>query len=294
MCLGKERVTAKSVHQVFKDNLSTWYDILIQPLKSHLPLPDSKSTVTFIPDGELASSSFWNFLPSEMGNPEENLSHTEAEVLTVQSIMKDVFTNEKLLHVAIRQQATVDHVLKQAPDAKWIHFACHGVVGPKTRERSNSIFDGLFRLAPMPSLEKNQSSRALGQLRAKDVSQLTLKTDLVFMSACHLEGRGNVQKEGSIGPIWSFLGTGALSTTASYWPLPEDSDNGGYALLRKAAGPSSVKLKHCSRSLSKPFMKDLTICVNGERSFFQDSQSNLRALFLHVDEGEKEHQSFKL
>ncbi|MGR3973329.1 MAG: CHAT domain-containing protein, partial [Candidatus Rhabdochlamydia sp.] len=34
-------------------------------------------------------------------------------------------------------------------------------------------------------------------------------------------GRGNLKREGSIGPIWSFLGAGAKSAVASYWPLPD-------------------------------------------------------------------------
>ncbi|MGR3973239.1 MAG: CHAT domain-containing protein, partial [Candidatus Rhabdochlamydia sp.] len=32
---------------------------------------------------------------------------------------------------------------------------------------------------------------------------------------------GNLKQEGSIGPVWSFLGAGAKSAVASYWPLPD-------------------------------------------------------------------------
>ncbi|MGR3973363.1 MAG: CHAT domain-containing protein, partial [Candidatus Rhabdochlamydia sp.] len=77
----------------------------------------------------------------------------------------------------------------------------------------HSVFEGLFKLA----IDDNHP---LGHLHAQEIASLSLKADLVFMSACHL-GRGNLKQEGSIGPIWSFLGSGAKSTIASYWPLPD-------------------------------------------------------------------------
>ena len=57
-------------------------------------------------------------------------------------------------------------------------------------------------------------------MHAEKIADVALQTELVFMSACH-SGRGNLKKEGVIGPNWSFLAAGAKSTIATYWPLPE-------------------------------------------------------------------------
>ncbi|MGR3973107.1 MAG: CHAT domain-containing protein, partial [Candidatus Rhabdochlamydia sp.] len=77
----------------------------------------------------------------------------------------------------------------------------------------HSVFEGLFKLAI-------DDEHPLGHLHAADIATMTLKADLVFMSVCD-SGRGNLTQEGSIGPVWSFLGAGARSTIASYWPISE-------------------------------------------------------------------------
>ncbi|MGR3911772.1 MAG: CHAT domain-containing protein [Candidatus Rhabdochlamydia sp.] len=246
--------------QFFEERLSSWYDLLIAPLKEHMPLPDAKKTLTFIPDGFLAHLPFGAFynskkdqylienypisvapsiqvlslldqLPKEastqvllMGNPttpdekHNNLKKSEGEVRdTLAPLMQNFDTK-----VLIQQEATVGNVFKHALHSRIIHIAAHGVANQKPLDDPYSVFEGFFRLTP-------DEKYLTGDLHAKDInllalqkdgSLLTLKADLVFMSACHL-GRGNLKKEGSIGPIWSFLGSGAKSTIASYWPLPE-------------------------------------------------------------------------
>ncbi|KAM9994453.1 hypothetical protein ACTFIZ_012924 [Dictyostelium cf. discoideum] len=100
-----------------------------------------------------------------------------------------------------------------------VHITCHGVAHQKPLEKIHprSVFEGLFKLAV-------DEDHPLGHLHAEEIAKLSLKADLVFMSACHL-GRGNLKEEGSINPIWSFLGAGVKSTIASYWPLPEGDTN---------------------------------------------------------------------
>ncbi|WP_143298933.1 CHAT domain-containing protein, partial [Candidatus Protochlamydia sp. W-9] len=73
----------------------------------------------------------------------------------------------------------------------------------------HSVFEGLFKLAPDEIHPK-------GYLHAQEIAALTLHSELVFMSAC-FSGRGKLHREGSVGPVWSFLAAGALSTVATYW-----------------------------------------------------------------------------
>ncbi|MGR3912885.1 MAG: CHAT domain-containing protein [Candidatus Rhabdochlamydia sp.] len=241
----------KQPTQLFEERLSYWYDLLIAPLESYLPSPDSGKTLTLIPDGFLAHLPFGAFynrkkdqylienypisiapsiqvlslldqLPKEplneallMGNPKtpqeayNNLKKSETEV---RDIIARLMQNIDI-KVLTQEEATVGNVFTHAPHARVIHIAGHGVANQKPLDDPYSVFEGLFRLAP-------DHKHLAGDLHAKDVHLLKLKADLVFMSACHL-GRGNLKREGSIGPVWSFLGSGAKSTIASYWPLPE-------------------------------------------------------------------------
>ncbi|MGR3973926.1 MAG: CHAT domain-containing tetratricopeptide repeat protein [Candidatus Rhabdochlamydia sp.] len=243
----------KSPSTLFKEKLSSWYNCLIAPLEPYLPAKDSGETLTFIPDGFLAHLPFGAFynerqdqylienypvsiapsigvlslldqLPKNdsnevllMGNPAiletklDALEFAEKEVSRVLAPMLGLSQDE----IFIQEKATPMCVLAKAPQAKLVHIACHGVAHQKPLEKPDphSVFEGLFKLSP-------DDNHPLGHLHAADIASMSLKADLVFMSACHL-GRGNLKREGSIGPIWSFLGSGAKSTVASYWPLPD-------------------------------------------------------------------------
>ncbi|CAM0117455.1 hypothetical protein RSOCI_03800 [Rhabdochlamydiaceae symbiont of Dictyostelium giganteum] len=241
----------KQPEELFKEKLASWYDLLIAPLELYFPSNDSGETLTFIPDGFLAHLPFGAFyntekdqyliekypisiapsiqvlslldqLPEEyanqallIGNPttpkaaHNNLKYSEIEVRDTIAPLMNHFDH----YVLTQKEATVENIFKYAPNSRWIHITCHGLAQQKPPDDPYSVFEGFFKLAP-------DDTHLLGELHAKEVNSLALKADLVFMSACHL-GRGNLQQEGSIGPIWSFLGAGARSTIASYWPLPE-------------------------------------------------------------------------
>ncbi|MGR3973369.1 MAG: CHAT domain-containing protein [Candidatus Rhabdochlamydia sp.] len=237
----------------FQKKLASWYDTLIAPLKPHLPAKESGEILTFIPDDFLAHLPFGAFYNQQedkyliedypvsvapsiqvvsfldqfpkkschevllMGNPtiskqaDGDLPYAEFEVRdTLVPIMNHLTT-----HVFTQDKATPVSVLAYAPSARLIHIASHGVPHQKPLEKPDphSVFEGLFKLA----IDKDHH---LGHLHAGEIALMHLKADLVFMSACHL-GRGNLKQEGSIGPVWSFLGAGAKSTIGSYWPLPE-------------------------------------------------------------------------
>ncbi|KIC74333.1 tetratricopeptide repeat protein [Candidatus Protochlamydia amoebophila] len=241
-----------AVLQSFKERLSMWYEALIAPLESYLP-KDPQQVVTIIPDGFLAQIPFAAFLDREgtyliekhpisitpsmgilklldeipkdfsenslvIGNPttphsKDALPLAEKEAQTIVAPLLETTPERTLL----QDNATAERVLKGMRDARWIHLACHGSTGTKPEEKidSHSVFEGLFKLAP-------DEEHIQGYLHAQEITALKLRTELVFMSAC-FSGRGKLHREGSVGPVWSFLAAGALSTIATYWRLP-DSD----------------------------------------------------------------------
>ncbi|KIC74347.1 CHAT domain-containing protein [Candidatus Protochlamydia amoebophila] len=241
-----------AVLQSFKERLSLWYEAFIAPLESYLP-KDPQQVVTIIPDGFLAQIPFAAFLDKEgthliekhpisiapsvgilklldeipkafsenslvIGNPttphsKDALPLAKKEAQTIVAPLLKITPERTLL----QESATAQRVLEGMVDARWIHLACHGSTGAKPEEKldPHSVFEGLFKLAP-------DESHSKGYLHAQEIVPLTLRTELVFMSAC-FSGRGKLHGEGSVGPVWSFLAAGALSTVATYWRLP-DSD----------------------------------------------------------------------
>ncbi|KIC74329.1 CHAT domain-containing tetratricopeptide repeat protein [Candidatus Protochlamydia amoebophila] len=244
--------TNSAIVETFKKRLSLWHEILIAPLEVYLP-KDPQQVVTIISDGFLAQIPFATFIDKEgtyliekhpisiapsigilklldeipkvfsenslvIGNPttphpKDSLPFAEKEAQTIVAPL--LATNpEKTL---LQNNATAERVLEEMVDARWIHLACHGSTGAKPEEKldPHSVFEGLFKLAP-------DESHSKGYLHAQEIASLTLRTELVFMSTC-FSGRGKLHGEGSVGPIWSFLAAGALSTVATYCEL-RDSD----------------------------------------------------------------------
>ncbi|MGR3911829.1 MAG: tetratricopeptide repeat protein, partial [Candidatus Rhabdochlamydia sp.] len=259
--LGTKRPTrnSKPPSQFFKENLSCWYDYFIAPLEAYLPLEDSGETLTFIPEGFLTHLPFGAFYNSKkdkyliekypvsiapsiqvlslldqfpkeatnqallIGNPttpqqkDNQLKYSEHEVRDILEPLMNASHNQ----VFIQKDATVNNILKYAPEAQWIHLSCHRAIDQNPNKKTNpySIFEGFFKLAP-------DEEHPLGHLYSEEINSMALKASLVFMSTCHL-GRGNLQNEESIGSLWSFLSAGARSTIAGYW-APSD----GYSTLK--------------------------------------------------------------
>ncbi|WP_042279913.1 CHAT domain-containing tetratricopeptide repeat protein [Candidatus Protochlamydia sp. R18] len=232
----------------FKNRLRNWYEILIAPIESYLP-KDSQQVVTIIPDSYLAQIPFAAFLDKEgtyliekhplsiapsievltlldqlpkvfpkdslvIGNPitsERSLKFAEKEAQTIVAPLLET-AQEKIL---LQDKATVHGVVGGMVDARWIHLACHGSTGKKLDEKidPHSVFEGLFKLT-------SDEEHPQGYLYAQKIAMLSLRAELVFMSAC-FSGRGKPHGEGIVGPVWSFLAAGALSTIATYWRLPD-------------------------------------------------------------------------
>ncbi|MGR3973517.1 MAG: tetratricopeptide repeat protein [Candidatus Rhabdochlamydia sp.] len=230
----------------FKEKLSNWYQLLIEPLTLHLPPLKPEEGLTIIPDGFLAHLPFGVFyqaenkrylienypisiapsiqvlslldqLPRSLSNTalligkNHEIDHSHFEKREVHEVVAPLFqASQKEI---LQEKATPNYLLEKASQSRWIHIACHGVTKVRSSEYLHSIFHGAFKLAPD---DKHES----GYLHSKEIAPMSIKADLVFMTASQL-GLGNLQQEGSIGPVWSFLGAGALSTIASYWALPE-------------------------------------------------------------------------
>lgn len=237
----------------FKKKLRQWYKALISPIEKYLPM-DSKQTVTIVPSGFLSQLPFaafqdesaehayliekhpiliapslkilqllYHFPRNEsstslvVGNPktpnsEDNLELAEKEAREIVAPL----LGTSLENILIQQAATVRRVIKELPSARWIHFACNGLLGNKSEEKRNpdSVFEGFFKLTP--DLDHKN-----GYLYSEEIASTTLRAELVFMSTCY-SGRGKLQQEGCVGPVWSFLAAGALSTVATLWRIPDN------------------------------------------------------------------------
>jgi CHAT domain-containing protein/tetratricopeptide (TPR) repeat protein len=254
--VNETAVKGKSPSLQFKEKLARWHESLIKPLLEDLPL-SQEMTLTIVPDGFLAHIPFAAFEDKNGKHLIEKCPVTVAPSLKVLQLLylssreldgdslivcnpttpfplsnklqkteKEAqnsvapFLRTPLQQVLAREAATMTSVIEKMQKARWIHLACHGVAKEAIEDKLDrfSVFEGLFKLAA------DQNSPQ-GFLHAQTIAAIPLNAELVFMSACH-SGRGKLQKEGNIGPNWSFLAAGALSTVATYWELPaSDTSN---------------------------------------------------------------------
>jgi CHAT domain-containing protein/tetratricopeptide (TPR) repeat protein len=103
-------------------------------------------------------------------------------------------------------------VVREAPSHDVLHFASHGVA------RSDDPLASFVLLAPSPCGEL---------LTARRVMTLSLKADLVVLSACQT-GLGRIAGEGVLGLSRAFLFAGATSVLVSHWSI---SDHATTALM---------------------------------------------------------------
>jgi CHAT domain-containing protein len=125
-------------------------------------------------------------------NEAENEAKQVARLLNTQAI--------------IGNQATKANVLRQLPQARYIHFSTHG----EFKEA-----DGLqswVALAP--------SSNDDGLLTAAKISEMRLMANLVVLSAC-TTGRGTITGDGVLGLSRSFIAAGVPSVVVSLWSVQD-------------------------------------------------------------------------
>ena len=244
-----EMTEEPSFEDQFNEQLAKWYDVFIRPIELYLP-KDPQQTVTIIAEEFLSMLPIAAFrdkkgkyliekhpisiapsiavlnllsqLPKSanetsliVGHPTTPNPHDNDLEFAEKQVMRIVapLLNTSKHRILTKTAPTANRVVKEAINARWIHLSCHGTLGNTIEEKPDlySVFEGLFKLVADKDHPK-------GYLQAKEVAFLNLKADLVFMNAC-FSGRGKLQQEGTIGPVWSFLAAGARSTIGTYWGL---------------------------------------------------------------------------
>ena len=221
------------------------YRLLIAPLESALPqTPGGK--IIIVPDRELALIPFGALLDDTNNPLVERFSLTmvpslkaltaleNRSVTRVQSEGGDMVVGNptpmpeglsqlpgaereaiaigKLRQVSplLQQQATEATIKEQYPNARWLHFATHGVFN----DNGGNDLSSWLALAPLGDRED-------GLLSMGEVFNAQLKADMVVLSACDT-GQGRVTGEGIIGLARAFLKAGSSSVIATLWKVPDE------------------------------------------------------------------------
>lgn len=104
--------------------------------------------------------------------------------------------------------ATKSTVVERMQQAHMIHLATHGLL----EDFQNTGIPGAIALAPTISDS--------GLLTAAELLKLTLKAEMVVLSACDT-GRGKITGDGVVGLSRSLISAGASSVIVSLWAVPD-------------------------------------------------------------------------
>ena len=137
------------------------------------------------------------------------LPATEIEVEKINKIHLDKGIFSKFF---VNESASEELIKKgELEDFDYIHLATHGFVNSQYPELS-----GLLLTQDPASLED-------GVLYSGEILGLTLKADLVTLSACETALGKKVEGEGVRGLTTAFLFAGAKSVVASFWKVADES-----------------------------------------------------------------------
>lgn len=215
------------------------HKLLIDPIEQWLP-QDPTAPVVFIPQEQLFLAPFpalqsadgqylveqhtvaiapaiqvlgltrqstpWQPQPLVVGNPSpmpatlSALPYAEQEAHAIAPIL----STQPLLQT----EATETTVKQQMTQASLIHLATHGFFN------ETQPLQGALALAPTAQQD--------GLLTAAEITELSLRAELVVLSACDT-GRGRITGDGVIGLSRAFLGAGANSVVASLWQVSDES-----------------------------------------------------------------------
>jgi CHAT domain-containing protein/Tfp pilus assembly protein PilF len=136
------------------------------------------------------------------------LPATRSEVVAISHLYPDA-------RVLLGRDATEESIKSLAPQARRIHFACHGLLDERFPLNS-----ALALSAP----EQSEEGRDNGLLQAWEVlEELRLDADLVTLSACDSGLGKQMGGEGLVGLVRAFQFAGARSVLASLWGVADDS-----------------------------------------------------------------------
>ncbi|NER78784.1 MAG: CHAT domain-containing protein [Leptolyngbya sp. SIO1D8] len=174
----------------------------IQLLDLTLTTPRESSTLTSLVVGNPTMPMVTSGTDSAL-SPLQPLPGAEAEAEEIARLFQT--------DAIIGHAATESVIASQMQTADVIHLATHGLLDyVDTRDRIPVL--GAIALAP--------SETADGLLTAREISQLSLKAQLVVLSACDT-GLGEVTGDGVVGLSRSLIAAGADSTVVSLWAVPD-------------------------------------------------------------------------
>ena len=137
------------------------------------------------------------------------LPATETEVEKINQIHAD----KGIFAKSFVREAANEELIKKGELEKYdfIHFATHGFVNSQYPEMSGLL------------LAQNRNSPEDGVLYSGEILGLTLKADLVTLSACETALGKKFEGEGVRGLTTAFLFAGAKSVVASLWKVADES-----------------------------------------------------------------------
>jgi CHAT domain-containing protein len=136
------------------------------------------------------------------------LKYSGEEVKMIANLFDDSSTE-----IYLRETASEEHVKgnDHLSSTRYIHFATHGLIDDRNPENSCLV------------LSHGKNTPEDGNLRASEISGMSLNSDLVILSACQTGLGRMVRGEGMIGLSRSFMYAGATSLIASLWNVSDNS-----------------------------------------------------------------------
>jgi len=225
------RFLLQRVATVYAPSLTT-FAAMIDSGRSRKAQPASLLAVgnpTFDPSATRAAASYYR--DTTLGP----LPDAEREVDAVRAL----YDRQHSL-VLKRDQATEARTKTALAGATIAHFATHAIL-----DDGNPMYSRLM-------LARDGHEAEDGWLESWEVARLSLKADLVVLSACET-GRGRVGGgEGVIGLSWAFFLAGAHSILATEWKVASDSTTElMIAFHRALRGAASNPALHEAQSLRK-------------------------------------------
>jgi CHAT domain-containing protein/Tfp pilus assembly protein PilF len=144
--------------------------------------------------------------------------------------------------VLVGEEAREDRLKRLAGSFSVLHLATHGVLDASAPLRSHVM------LTPGLSSED-------GLLEAEEIMELSLRADLVVLSACE-SGRGRIATgEGLIGLSWALFVAGAPTSVVSQWKVDSASTSAFMvALHRNLRGPTKGTKAQALRAASRALL----------------------------------------
>jgi len=131
----------------------------------------------------------------------------------------------------------------QLADYRYLHFATHGDINTQNPDLSSLVL----------SRFDSQGNAIPGSLTLGDISQLSLKADLVTLSACETASGKVVRGEGLISLARGFMAAGVPSVVGTLWKVPDDATaefmTHFYLALLQENQPPAQALRHAQQTL---------------------------------------------